>query len=40
MSILEWYPEAIIWIVVLAPYYFCKSHRGPDPAVWLDPGVS
>ena len=33
-------PELINRIVVLSPYYFCKSHRGPKPAVSLDPGIN
>ena len=27
-------------IVDLGPYYLCKSHRGPKPKVWQDPGIS
>ena len=25
--------------VVLGLYHLCKSHRGPKPEVWLDPGI-
>lgn len=26
--------------VFLGPHYFCKSHRGLEPALWLDPVIS
>ena len=26
--------------VVLGPYYFCNSHCGPRPAMWLDSEIS
>ena len=32
--------ELIFVYVFLSPYYFYKSHRDPNPAVWLDPGLS
>ena len=25
--------------VALGPYFFCKSHRGTKPTMWLDPGI-
>ena len=27
-------------LVVLGPYFFCKSHRCSKPVRWLDPGIS